>query len=182
VKKMLIALAVLAVITPLFAGQAEAVKTKLLQVAWIHNIGGGSGAFSSDTTSAAFTTLLAASVPVTADTTAWVDLGAQDVLFIGAAADTVIYMPLKWCFTGTDSTGALASGDSTVVRIQACNDPNGVITDVFGATTGGSDCVDGLTFSGRQLGLRYWRAIYAHVYTAMPVVRVVRASIRLQQP
>jgi hypothetical protein len=172
-KRLLIALAVLAFTAS--AVGAQSIRTKLVgPIHWKQNIGSGVDV---DTIGAVPTW----SADGATDTTAWVDLAQYPMAYIGAAVDTLVYMPLKFCFTGSDSTGALAAVDSTTIVVQACNDPaGGAITTVVGRTTGGADCIEALTFSGRQLGLRYWRAIYWHTYTVMPVVRSVKCFVQIQ--
>jgi len=172
-RNLIIAFAVLA----LCAGvvEAQSIKTQVIgPLSWKHNIG------SAVSTDSAYTYAPWSSDATAVDTLAWFDLGKYPMAYVGAAVDTVVYMPLKFCFTGSDSTGALAAVDSTTIIVQACNDPAGVITTVVGRTMGGSDCIEALTFSGRQLGLRYWRAIYWSTYTVTPVVRTVRAYAQIQ--
>jgi hypothetical protein len=179
-KRLLIALAVLAFTAS--AVQAQSIKTTLVgPIHWKHNIGSGVD------TDSAFTYAPWSSDATAVDTTAWFDLGKYPVAYIGAAVDTVVYMPLKFCFTGirtytdADSNTALAGVDSTTIIVQACNNPaGGAVTTVIGRATGGADCIEALSFSGRQLGFRFWRVIYWSTYTVTPVVRKVSCFAQIQ--
>lgn len=179
-KKILIALAALVMVAGV--AQAQSIKTQVIgPLKWQSKIG---SAVSADT---AYANAIFGGLGVPTDTTAWFDLGQHKMAYIGTAVDTVLYMPLKFCFDGsriytdTDSLGTvLALVDSTTIIVQACNRPGGVVTTVVARTMGGDDCIEALTFSGRQLGLRYWRALYWHTYTAVPVQRKVRGYAQIQ--